>query len=87
MVMNPTLILSILSAVTAAVWSVWTWREEQETARQLKRDQESALFVNSFIQAMEELQVRLYGILERDDLAFFKKDYPNQEKPDFSIGL
>jgi Heavy metal associated domain 2 len=85
--MNPTLILSIMSAVTAAVWSVWTWREEQETARQLKRDQESALFVNSFIQAMEELQVRLYGILERDDLAFFKKDYPKQEAPDFPIGL
>lgn len=78
--MNPTLILSILSAVTAAVWSVWTWREEQQKERQLKRDQESALFVNSFIQATEELQSRLYGILERDDLAFFKKEYPEQHE-------
>jgi hypothetical protein len=85
--MNPTLILSILSAVTAAVWSVWTWREEQETARQVKRDQESALFVNSFIQAMEELQARLYGILELDDLAFYKKEYPKGEEPDFPIAL
>jgi hypothetical protein len=85
--MNPTLVLSILSAVTAAVWSVWTWREEQETARQLKRDQESALFVNSFIQAMEELQARLYGILEVDDLAFYKKAYPKGEERDFPIAL
>jgi hypothetical protein len=87
MVMNPTLILSILSAVTAAVWSVWTWREEQETARQIKRDQESALFVNSFIQAMEELQTRFYGILELDDLAFYKKEYPKGKERDFPIAL
>jgi hypothetical protein len=78
--MDPTLILSILSAVTATVWSVWTWREEQQKERQLKRDQESALFVNSFIQAMEELQSRLYGILEEDDLAFYKKDYPKLQE-------
>ena len=78
--MNPTLILSILSAVTAAVWSVWTWREEQQKERQLRRDQESALFVNSFIQATEELQSRLYGILERDDLLFYKKEYPEQSE-------
>jgi hypothetical protein len=76
--MNPTLFLSILSAATAAVWSVWTWREEQETGRKLKRDQESAIFVNSFIQALEELQSRLYGVLERDDLTLYKKEYPEQ---------
>lgn len=76
--MNPTLVLSILSAVTAAVWSIWTWREEQQKERQLRRDQESAVFVNSFIQATEELQSRLYGILEGDDLAFYKKEYPEQ---------
>jgi hypothetical protein len=85
--MNPTLILSILSAVTAAVWSVWTWREEQETARQLKRDQESALFVNSFIQAMEELQARLYSILEEGSLAFYKKEYPKGDEICFPIAL
>jgi hypothetical protein len=49
--MNPTLVVSVLSALAAAVWSVWTWREEQQKERQIKRDQESALFVNSFILA------------------------------------
>lgn len=76
--MNATLILSILSAATAAVWSIWTWREEQEKQRKLRRDQESAIFVNSFIQALEELQSRLYGVLERDNLALYKKEYPEQ---------
>jgi hypothetical protein len=76
--MNPTLVFSVLSALAAAVWSVWTWREEQEKERQLKRDQMSARLVNSFILALEELQLRLYGILEEDDLAFYKKEYPEQ---------
>jgi hypothetical protein len=74
--MDPTLIFTVLSTLAATVWSVWTWREEQEKARNLKRDQESALFVNSFIQSLQELQARLYGILEEDDLAFYKQEYP-----------
>jgi hypothetical protein len=78
MVMNPMLVFSFLSALAAAVWSVWTWREDQERQRSLKRDQESALFVNSYIVALEELQSRLYGILEKDDLAFYKKEYPEK---------
>jgi hypothetical protein len=81
MVMNPTLIFSVLSALAASVWSVWTWREEQQKERQIKRDQESALFVNSLILAAEELQMRLYSMLEEDELAFYKKKYP--EKYDF----
>jgi hypothetical protein len=76
--MNPTLIFSVLSALSAAVWSVWTWREEQQKDRQLRRDQESALFVNSFILSAEELQMRLYSMLEEDELAFYKKKYPEQ---------
>ena len=76
--MDPVLFLSVLSTLAAAVWSVWTWREDQEKERKLQRDHESALFVNSFIQAMEEVQSRLYDILEGDDLAFYKKEYPDQ---------
>ena len=78
MVMNPTLIFSVLSALAASVWSVWTWREEQQKERQIKRDQESALFVNSLILAAEELQMRLYSMLEEDELAFYKGQYPEQ---------
>jgi hypothetical protein len=76
--MDPAQIIAILSALTAAVWSVWTWREDQQKGRQLKRDQEAALFVNSFILATEELQSRLYGMLEDDELAFYRKEYPGR---------
>jgi hypothetical protein len=76
--MNPTLIFSFVSALAASIWSVWTWREEQQKERQLKRDQESALFVNSLILASEELQMRLYSMLEEDELAFYKKEYPEE---------
>jgi hypothetical protein len=76
--MNPLQILSVLSALTAAVWSVWTWSEDQQKQRQIRRDQEAALYVNPFILSIEELQSRLYSILEEDDLAFYKKEYPNE---------
>jgi hypothetical protein len=87
MVMDPTLILSVVSAVTAAVWSVWTWREEQQKERQVKRDQESGLFVNPFIVALEELQLRLYGILAEDDLAFSKQEDPEPHKTGSPLAL
>jgi hypothetical protein len=74
--MDPMVIISILSMLGTGVFYVWTWREDQEKQRSLKRSHESALFVNSFIQAIEELQSRLYGILEGDDLAFYKQLYP-----------
>jgi len=76
--MNLAQMLSVLSALAAAVWSVWTWSEEQQKDRQIKRDQEAALYVNAFLFALEELQSRLYGILEEDELALYKQEYPEQ---------
>jgi len=78
MFMNAAVILSVLSGLVATVWSVWTWSQEQHKDRQLKRDQEAALYVNSFLLALEELQSQLYSILEEDELAFYKKEYPEQ---------
>jgi hypothetical protein len=76
--MNLVQMLSVLSALAAAVWSVWTWSEEQQKDRQSKRDQEAALYVNAFLLALEELQSRLYGMLEGDELALYKQEYPEQ---------
>jgi hypothetical protein len=76
--MNLTQMLSVLSALAAAVWSVWTWSAEQQKDRQIKRDQEAALYVNAFIVALEELQSLLYRILEEDELAFYQQEYPEQ---------
>ena len=76
--MNLAQMLSVLSALAAAVWSVWTWSEEQQKDRQIKRDQEAALYVNAFILALEELQSLLYRMLEEDELAFYKQEYREQ---------
>lgn len=76
--MNPAQIIYILSALAAGVWSVLTWSAEQQKGRQLKRDQEAALYVNPFLVAMDELQSQLYSILEKDELSFYKKEYPDQ---------
>ena len=71
-------IIPIASALAAAVWSVWTWSDEQQKERQVKRDREAALYVNAFIETAEILQSKLYRILEEDELAIYKKEYPNQ---------
>ena len=67
-------------SIGCAVWSVLTWSTEQQTGRQLKRDQEAALYVNPFLLAINELQAQLYSILEEDELVCYKKEYPNQYK-------
>ena len=75
--MDPAL-LSVLSALAAAVWAVWTWSDEQNKERQVKRDQEAALYVNSFMLAIAQLQSKLYSLLEEDELDFYKKEYPDK---------
>jgi len=60
------------------VWSVLTWSDQQQKQRRTKRDQEAAMFANPYIGTIEELQSRLYGILEEDELAFYKKEYPEK---------
>jgi hypothetical protein len=77
--MDPVIVLSILSAVAAAVWSVWTWSAEQQQHRELKRDQEAALYVNPFLLVLHECQRRLHGILQGHDLVLFKQVYPERD--------
>ena len=76
--MNPLQILSVLSAAATVVWSVLTWSQDQQKQRQLKRDQEAALYVNPFLLALQELQSRFYSILEEDELALYREEYQDQ---------
>jgi hypothetical protein len=71
-------LIYILSGLAAAVWSVWTWSKDQQKERQIKRDQEAALYVNSTLIALGKFRVQLYRILKEDELAFYKKAYPDQ---------
>jgi hypothetical protein len=78
--MNPT-ILSVLSALAAATWSVWTWQSEQQKVREQKRNEMSAQYVNSFIFVSQELQRRLFKILEEDELAHDRLKYSQPVEP------
>lgn len=70
------IVLSILSATATAIWTVWTWNEQHKEEKIYKRDQISALYLNPFLFAAQELQGRLYDLLNQQELEFFKKEYP-----------
>ncbi len=46
------------------VWAVWTWSHDQEKNREQERTRIAALYVNPFLSACEDLQSRIYNILE-----------------------
>jgi len=77
--LDPVTILSIFSAVLAAVWTVWTWREEHQEARQLQRDQAAALYVNPLLLASHAMESRLHGLLNRRDLALNQLERADRE--------
>ena len=53
-----------LIPVATAVWAVWTWAHDHEKERQRERTRMAALYVSPFLSACEELQSRIYMILE-----------------------
>ena len=85
--MDPVLIASILSAVVAAVWTAWTWREERQEVRELQRDQAAARYVNPLLFTAVALERRLQGILEGNDLAEFKHGRPAREPSPSSAAI
>ncbi|MDB9426335.1 hypothetical protein PN437_15815 [Microcystis aeruginosa CS-564/01] len=74
------IVLSVLSATATAVWTVWTWSEQQKEERTQKRNQIAALYINPFLFAAQELQVRLDGIINQQELEFFKREYPETDE-------
>ena len=65
-----------LISVAMGLWAVWTWAESQEQERQTRRDRLAALYVNPFMSACEDLQSRIYSILELGGLRVLRKRYP-----------
>ena len=48
-----------LIPAATAVWAVWTWAHEQSLAREKERARITALYVNPFMSACEDLQSRI----------------------------
>lgn len=66
-----------LISVAMGLWAVWTWAEAQEQERLTRRDRLAALYVNPFMSACEDLQSRIYSILELGRLRTLRKRYPD----------
>src|SRR5919108_6600387 len=60
-----------------ALWAVWTWSQDREQERLKERARLAALYVNPFLSACEDLQSRIYHILERDGLRTLRARYPD----------
>jgi hypothetical protein len=66
----------LVPAATAA-WAVWTWAHEQSLERERERARITALYVNPFLSACEDLQSRIYKIIELEGLAELRERYPD----------
>jgi hypothetical protein len=64
-------------SVAMGLWAVWTWSQTQEQERRSRRDRLAALYVNPFMSACEDLQSRVYNILELGGLRILRERYPD----------
>lgn len=55
------------------VWAVWTWSRDQGINREKERGRMAALYVNPFLSACEDLQSRIYNIVELGGLDPLRK--------------
>jgi hypothetical protein len=63
--------------VATAAWAIWTWAHDHERERQRERARMAALYVSPFLSACEELQSRIYKILELRGLETLRQRYPD----------
>jgi len=66
-----------LVPAATAVWAVWTWAHEQSLEREKERARITALYVNPFLSACEDLQSRIYKIVELEGLNRLRERYPD----------
>jgi hypothetical protein len=69
--------MSWLISVAMGLWAVWTWSQTEAQERRSRRDRLAALYVNPFMSACEDLQSRIYSILERGGLRTLRQRYPD----------
>ncbi len=60
-----------------AIWAVWTWAHEHALVREKERERVTALYVNPFLSSCEDLQSRIYKLLELDGLGALRERYPD----------
>ena len=66
-----------LIPLATAAWGLWTWSAERQKDRSRLRERMAALYVNPFLSACEDLQSRIFNILELDGLVSLRQRYPD----------
>ncbi len=66
-----------LIPAATAIWAVWTWAHENSLVRARERERMAALYVSPFLSACEDLQSRIFKILELDGLPSLRARYPD----------
>ena len=66
-----------LVPAATAVWAVLTWAHQHSLEREKERQRITALYVNPFLSACEDLQSRIYKLLELDGLPALRDRYPD----------
>lgn len=66
-----------LFPLAMGAWAVLTWAHSREQEREKERARITALYVNPFLSACEDLQSRIYKILELSGLDVLRERYPD----------
>jgi hypothetical protein len=72
------LFLTLATGVATAVWAVWKLTSERKADRDAERKQLFALYVYPFLRACDDLQSRLYNILELNGLKPLRDREPEE---------
>jgi len=76
-----------LIAVIPVIWAFWTWSDEHKKERMRMRERIVALYVNPFLSACEDLQSRIYNLLQLKGLRMLRKRYPDGSYADETLYL
>jgi hypothetical protein len=76
-----------LIPLAMGAWAVLTWAHGREQEREKERQRITALYVNPFLSACEDLQSRIYKIFELDGLDELRERYPDGSYADETLYL
>jgi hypothetical protein len=73
------LIATLAASLGTFCWAFWKWLDQRKKEDRRRKEKDLALYVIPFLQACEELQSRLYNVLERKGLQSLTKRYGNSD--------
>ncbi|MBP0000706.1 MAG: hypothetical protein J7641_17200 [Cyanobacteria bacterium SID2] len=84
---NINIALSIFGFLFTSIWAVWTWNQQYQKEQRNKRDKIAALYINPFLVACDQLQSRVYNILELQGLEYLRERYPDGQYAEETLYL